>query len=63
MRMRSLFLAFISASNLVYSIAFTLFVCVKFIGLVFITNLHLYALFIVFTVNAEMTIRIEWFWR
>ena len=62
-RMRSIFLAIISTSNLVFSIAFTLFICVKSIGLVFMTNLHLYALFIVFTINAEMTIRIEGFWR
>ena len=62
-RMRSIFLGIISTSNLVFSIAFTLFICVKFIGLVFMTNLHLYALFIVFTINAEITIRIEGFWR
>lgn len=62
-RMRSLFLAIISLSNLVFSVAFTLFICVKYIGLVFMTNLHLYALFIVFVINVEMTIRIEGYWR
>ena len=30
-RMRSIFLGIISTSNLVFSIAFTLFICVKFI--------------------------------